>query len=76
MRAIYEDRNGNLWLGAQFGNLCVFDGQKFSKFIYNGKTFSDLLFILGDFEDNIWFGGTNGIWKYDGKVVTEMTANK
>ena len=58
------------------GNLCVFDGQKFSEFKYDGQTFSDVLFILGDSENNIWFGGVNGIWKYDGQIVTEITTNK
>lgn len=76
IRAIYEDKKGNLWLGAGMGNLCIFDGQKFSEFNYNGKTFSDVLFILGDLEDNIWFGGNSGIWKYDGEIVTEMTTKK
>jgi len=73
IRAIYEDKNGNLWLGAGLGNLCVFDGQKFSEFNYNEQTFSDVFFILGDLEDNIWFGGRNGIWKYDGETVINMT---
>ena len=74
--SIYEDKNGHLWLGANLGNLCVFDGQKFSEFKYDGQTFSDVLFILGDSENNIWFGGPNGIWKYDGQIVTEITTNK
>ncbi|MBT9485302.1 two-component regulator propeller domain-containing protein [Sediminibacterium sp.] len=76
IHSIYEDKSGNLWLGARNGNLCIFDGQKFSEFNYNGKAFSDVLFILGDLEDNIWFGGAQGIWKYDGEKVTEMTTNK
>lgn len=76
IRAIFEDKNGNLWLGTDLGNLCVFDGQKFSEFNYNGKAFFDVLFIIGDLEGNIWFGGANGIWKYDGHTVTEMTTNK
>ena len=76
IRAIFEDKNGNLWLGTDLGNLCVFDGQKFSEFNYNGKAFFDVLFIIGDLEGNIWFGGANGIWKYDGRTVTEMTTNK
>lgn len=76
VRAIYEAKNGNLWLGAQFGNLCVFNGEKFSEFNYNEQTFSDVFFIIGDLKDNIWFGGANGIWKYDGEMVTEMTTNE
>jgi ligand-binding sensor domain-containing protein len=72
IRAIYEDKNGNLWLGAGMGNLCIFDGQKFSEFKNNGQTFSDVLFIFGDSEENIWFGGKNGIWKFDGKTLAEI----
>jgi ligand-binding sensor domain-containing protein len=73
IRAIYEDKNGNLWLGSHFGNLCIFDGQKFSEFNYNEQTFSGVMFILGDTEENIWFGGFKGIWKYDGESVMKMT---
>jgi ligand-binding sensor domain-containing protein len=75
IRAIIEDKNGNFWLGAGKGNLCIFDGHTFSEFTYNGRTFSDVLFIFCDLEDNIWFGGRHGIWKYDGKTVTEITAS-
>jgi ligand-binding sensor domain-containing protein len=73
IRAIYEDKNGNLWLGAGMGNLCIFDGQQFFEFNYKGQTFSDILFIFADLEDNIWFGGVNGIWKFDGESVIKMT---
>ena len=76
LRSIYEDKNGKIWLGAGLGNLCIFDGQKFSEFSYNGQLFSEVLFIFGDLESNIWFGGANGLWKYDGETVTEMTTIK
>jgi ligand-binding sensor domain-containing protein len=58
------------------GNLCLFDGQKFSEFSHNRQTFSEVLFIFSDLDENIWFGGANGIWKYDEETVTEMTTNK
>lgn len=73
IRAIYEDKKGNLWLGAHLGKLCIFDGQNFSEFSSNGQTYSGILFILGDSEDNVWFGGAKGIWKFDGKLVIKMT---
>ena len=76
IRAIYEDARGHLWLGAGLGNLCVYDGQTFSEFKMEGQTFSDILFILDDSEGNIWFGGSNGLWVFDGQVVTEMTKNR
>ncbi len=72
IRAICEDKNGNLWIGADMGNLCIFDGQEFSTFNYGGQTISNVLFILNDLEDNIWFGGKDGIWKFDGQTLTEI----
>jgi ligand-binding sensor domain-containing protein len=76
IRTIFEDNNGMLWLGADLANLCVFDGQNFSEFNYNGQTFTDILFIFSDLEDIIWFGGRYGIWKYNGQMLTEITTNK
>lgn len=71
--AIYEDKNGQVWLGGNLGKLYVFDGQNFSEFSQNGQTYSDILFILGDLKDNVWFGGSKGIWKFDGESVIKMT---
>lgn len=76
IRAIGEDKNGKLWIGSDHGNLCIFDGQKFSEFNYNGQTFSSVFFIFKDLDDNIWFGGRNGIWNYDGQTLTEITTNE
>ncbi|MGB0428941.1 MAG: ligand-binding sensor domain-containing protein [Bacteroidia bacterium] len=71
--AIYEDKSGKVWLGGNTGKLYIFDGQNFTEFSSNGQTYSDIVFILGDFEDNVWFGGSNGIWKFDGESVINMT---
>jgi ligand-binding sensor domain-containing protein len=76
IRAMYEDRQGNLWIGTDRGNLCVFDGEIFSTFNFGEQHISNVLFILGDLEDNIWFGGKDGIWKYDGQILTEIVTNK
>lgn len=76
IRAIFEDSSGNIWLGTDLGELCIFDGQKFSKFEYKGQTYTDILFILSDSTKNIWFGGSKGVWKYTGEEVVEMTINK
>ena len=73
IRAIYEERDGNYWIGSDNGNLCIFDGQEFSNFVYDEQTFSSVHFIFNDFEDNIWFGGRNGIWKYNGQALIEIT---
>lgn len=75
IRSIFKDQTGSFWLGAGKGNLCIFDGQSFTEFNYKGKTFSDILFVLGDSKNNIWFGGTHGIWKFDGKNLFEIMVN-
>lgn len=76
IRSIYEDKNGKLWLGAPLGNLCIFDGHHFTEFNHKGQSFSDVLFIIGDMEGNIWFGGPQGLWKYDGKNVIDMASKE
>ena len=76
IRSIYEDKNGNLWLGAHFGNLCIFDGQNFSEFKYKEQVFPNVMFFLDDLEDTVWFGGSDGIWKFDGQTVTEITTQE
>ncbi len=76
IRAIFEDNKGQIWLGGGSGNVCIFDGQKFNEFTYNGQNFRDVLFIFGDLKNNIWFGGKHGIWKFDGNIVTQITATE
>lgn len=76
IRAICEDKNGHIWLGSQLGNLCIYNGEQFVEFTYNGQTLSDILFIIEDLEHNIWFGGQKGIWKYDFETVKEMTVKE
>jgi ligand-binding sensor domain-containing protein len=74
-RAFCEDKNGNLWIGPHFGNLCIFNGDEFSEFRNNGAAFSCVLIILEDLYDNIWFGGSNGLWMFDGEHVIEKSTN-
>jgi ligand-binding sensor domain-containing protein len=72
--SIFEDNAGNLWLGGDRGNLCIFDGTTFSEFTSaEGQNFAGVLVITQDTQGNIWFGSRNGLWKFDGVIVTEMT---
>ena len=75
VRWIYEDPKGELWLGSGTSNLSIFDGVNFREFESNdGEKYDKVLFIIGDELENIWFGGVNGLWKYDGKSVLKMTS--
>lgn len=73
---IYQDKEGNLWLGSGRGNLCVYDGKTFKEFrTKDGESFDGILCILEDVNGNIWFSGKNGLWKVDGEDVIDMTSN-
>jgi len=71
---IYEDKSGFLWLASGTTELSLFDGKKFKIFEDNkGNTYDIITFILGDKQENIWFGNRNGLWKYNGKEVIQIT---
>lgn len=74
VRTMFEDKNGNLWLGGDLNNICIYDGENFVEFTSEtGEKFEGILFIISDAKENIWFGGKYGLWKYDGKTVSDMT---
>lgn len=65
--SIYEDKRGYFWLGSQRGEMCIYDGETFVPFTSKeGETFQGIIFITGDKEGNIYFGGRDGqLYKYD-----------
>jgi ligand-binding sensor domain-containing protein len=77
---IYEDKKGNIWTSSESANN---QGWVLSR--YDGKTLSDkkptvaeiinkpMIFgILEDDKGNIWFGGFDGVYRYDGKTITDF----
>ena len=74
VHSIYQDTKGNMWLGSGRGNLCVYDGKTFTEFTNKqGDKFELVECIIGDSNNNVWFGSKNGLWRYDGKIVNDMT---
>lgn len=74
VKGIYEDRTGLFWLASGTTELTTFDGKNFTIFTdQNGKTYHSITFVLGDKHDNIWFGNRDGLWKFNGKEVIEIT---
>ncbi len=74
IRWIHEDKSGKLWLGSGRTELTTFDGQHFKVFKGNdGETYDKITFVIGDIQDNIWFGNRSGLWKFNGKEVIEIT---
>jgi ligand-binding sensor domain-containing protein len=86
--AIVEDKNGNIWTtGAdepprigQVWSLSRYD----QKSLYNKKpTVTEiksqsgmLLGILEDAKGNIWFGSGGGVYRYDGKTITDFKSKE
>jgi ligand-binding sensor domain-containing protein len=89
IRDIFEDRDGTLWVGNNGGGLFRFDGQRFVSFskehnVHNPDFPMNLKSRPGmisrvwktaqDKQGNIWIATIdNGIWKYDGKNLTNYT---
>lgn len=74
VRWIFEDKQGKFWIGSGNSELSIFDGEHFSVFEGNdGQKYDRIIFVFEDTGNNIWFGNRNGLWRFDGKKVIEMT---
>lgn len=74
VRWIHEDKEGTFWIGSGRTNLCVFDGKHFMEFeSAEGEKYEKVLFVIEDSKGNIWFGSREGLWKYDGEQVVNMS---
>ena len=85
--AIIEDKNGNIWTtgevksgGGGAGSVWALSRYD-QKFLYNKKpTVTDIksggmMAFMGILEANdgsIWFGGAEGLYRYDGKTITDF----
>ena len=81
--AIIEDKNGNIWTT---GNVNFPNGNVWALSRYDQKSLYDkeptvteiksqsgmLLGILEDAKGNIWFGSGGGVYRYDGKTITDF----
>lgn len=86
VNAILQDKTGKFWFGTK-GYACVYDGKIFtvptnhnaqisSVLTYKSSNhFMDVRSIIQDHKGNIWLGGTDGLWRYDGSTFTNFTQN-
>lgn len=74
VRRIFEDSNGNLWLGTNGDGVLRYDGKSVSRFSLD-EGFEGLAIraIVEDSDKNIWFGTERGLVKYDGKEFTNYS---
>ena len=77
---IYEDKKGNIWTSSERNS-----SQSWALSQYDAKTLSNakptvteitnkpMIFgILEDDKGNIWFGSLEGVYRYDGKTITDF----
>jgi ligand-binding sensor domain-containing protein len=77
---IYEDKKGNIWTSSENSNdgrwvLSRYDEKSLSnkKPTVTEITNKPMIFgILEDNKGNIWFGSFDGVYRYDGKTITNF----
>lgn len=74
--AIIEDKKGNIWTTAGGAVLSRYDAKSlYSKKPTVTEIKSESVMLLGILEDakgNIWFGSGGGVYRYDGKTITDF----
>ena len=76
VKAIYEDKDHNLWFGTENG-LFKYTEENFWHFTEeNGLVDNHIKCVEEDNDGNIWFGCENGISKYDGTGFKNFNMKK
>lgn len=74
--SVYEDRDGNVWIGATFKCIYLYDGATFHAFTRTEPELPDFHFgcnsIYQDRAGRMWFGLTGGLYRLDGEVLVNV----
>jgi hypothetical protein len=75
IRSIFQDRNGNYWIGTNGAGVYRYDGKTLIQFtVKDGLSNDQVQSIQEDKSGNIWFGtGVFGVCRFDGKAFTTFT---
>lgn len=75
INAVLESTAGTFWVATR-GKAYLYEDEKFIKIIReNGLDFTNVRSIVKDRENNIWLGGNDGLWRFDGKEYTQLSKN-
>ncbi len=73
VRAVLQDRDGNLWFGTEVG-ACRYDGRTWATFaMQDGLGDNYVQAIFQDRDGQLWFGTRGGVSCYDGQTFTSFT---
>jgi ligand-binding sensor domain-containing protein len=74
IRAIVQDKNGNIWIGTNGDGVYRYDGKSAAHFTKKEGLFDNRVSnIIEDNTGQIWFDSPHGICRYDGKTFTGFT---
>lgn len=75
VRAVLQDREGDLWLGTRDGGVSRFDGTSWTTYTREDGLASDgVIALVEDRDGRIWAGGGGGVSRYDGSRWEAFTA--
>lgn len=73
IRAILEDKHGNIWAATMGEGVYRYDGKSFTNYTVKDGLITNLVYsMLEDKNGDIWFGTTNGVSRYNGKLFTNF----
>ena len=74
--SMFQDKQGNIWLGTNGDGVCRFDGKKYTYFsptdLSSGFCGNAVRGIVQQANGNIWFATDNGVSRYNGKSFTNF----
>jgi ligand-binding sensor domain-containing protein len=69
-----QDRAGNIWLGTTGWGLYRYDGKSFTAYSQNeGLGNNHVQSILEDNTGRLWFGTSGGVYRFNGRTLTNFT---
>jgi ligand-binding sensor domain-containing protein len=69
----FQDKAGNIWFSTTGAGAIRFDGKFFNHITIIDKSNNNSITpLLEDKQGNIWFASANGIYRYDGKIFTNI----
>lgn len=79
VRKMYQDSQGNFWLGTNGNGVIRYDNNSLQQFEISEDFNKDVGAVRGIVEDkkgNIWLGTSNGLIKFDGEKFKVYSANE
>lgn len=72
--SLFQDRQGNLWIGSAGGGVSRFDGKTFTTYSSkSGLVNNDINVIFQSSDSILWFGTNQGVSSFDGKKFLNFT---